>query len=157
VDGIAALSRVHQQLLAQAAIANLHSIPLALERLEALGENATIDLLLQQNRNRHAGPSAQARDIETLVDVMSECFPGMPSITAQSLGESVVMAEVVDVVRALREALYSNNLKSDFVVTTLYAVVKLGKRMLEDQISARPSLVQVIRKSGLTWDGDDEA
>ena len=154
VNKIAALSLEQRQLLGQAVRQNLRSIPLALERLEALGGDATVDLLLQDNKNK--SETAYAGDVETLMDVMSDCFPGMPPLTIQSLAESAVMADVLNVIKVLREALASNNIKSDFVVTTLYAVIKFGKKAIEDQIKITPSIIQVIRNSGLTWDGDEE-
>jgi hypothetical protein len=90
------------------------------------------------------------------MDVMTDCFPGTPALTIQSLAESEVMAGVARVIKAVREAMESRNFKSDFVATTLYAVIKFGKKTLEDQVKATPSLIQVIKNSGLTWDGDEE-
>jgi hypothetical protein len=156
VDKIAALSLEQRQLLGQAMRQNLRSIPLALERLETLGGDATVDLLLQDNKNKETDRTAHVGDVETLMDIMSECFPGMPQITIQSLAESAVMAEVLNVIKILREAFESNNIKSDFVVTILYAVIKFGKKTIEDQIKITPSIIQVIRQSGLTWDGDEQ-
>lgn len=156
VDKIAPLSTAQRQLLGKAVNQNLRSIPLAIERLEVLGADATVDLLLQDNKNKEANQALYAGDVESLTDVMSDCFPGMPPITIQSLAESAVMADVLNVIKVLREAMESNNIKSDFVVTTLYAVIKFGKKTIEDQIRITPSIIQVIRNSGLSWDGDEE-
>ena len=111
VDRIAALSDDHKHLLGKAISQNLRSIPLAIERLEALGEDATVEFLLEDNNNKATQQATDAGDVETLMDVMTDCFPGTPVLTIRSLAQSAVMAGVVHTIRALREAVQSENFK----------------------------------------------
>jgi hypothetical protein len=107
IDKIAALSADRQQLLGKAITQGLRSIPLALDRLETLGADATVDLLLQDNKSTATTQVPYAGDVETLIDVMTDCFPGTPALTIQSRAESAVIVllrdNVLEVLRFMQK------------------------------------------------------
>ena len=148
VDTIAALDTRQQELLTEA-MASGRSVRQTLPRLKRLGEAATLEMLL---REEGAQPF-EKEDVETLADILDECFPGMPASSAAALAESPVMAEALRIVADLRAALESQNFNSDFVVVALYAVIKYVKRTIEDRIQANPAFIQTLQLSGLVWEG----
>ena len=96
-----------------------------------------------------------AEDIEVLTNILGDCFPGVPSVSAVALAESPVMAEALQIVKALRLAMESQNFSSDFVVVSLYAVIKYVKKNIEDKIQSNPAFLQTVLSSGLVWEGDN--
>ena len=165
VDAISALSPRHRELLIEA-IAEKRSIRQTLLRLKKLGEEATIELLLVNDDSPSiSSPTSpntsivsqalDQEDIEALTDIIDECFPGMPPSSAQALAESPVMAEALQIVKDLRVAQESQNFNSDFVVVSLYAVIKYVKKNIEDKIRSNPAFLQTVRASGLVWEGEN--
>ena len=96
-----------------------------------------------------------AEDIEVLTNILGDCFPGVPSVSTVALAESPVMAEALQIVKALRLAMESQNFSSDFVVVSLYAVIKYVKKTIEDKIQSNPAFLQTVLSSGLVWEGDN--
>lgn len=148
VDTIAALDSRQQELLIEV-ISNGKSIRQTLPKLKKLGEEATIELLLREDNTQYF----DKEDVEALADILDECFPGMPSSSATALAESPVMAEALQIARDLRLAMESQNFNSDFVVVSLYAVIKYVKRNIEDKIQSNPAFIQTLQLSGLVWEG----
>jgi hypothetical protein len=165
VDDIAALSQIQQELLCEAVSAGVKSIRLTLKRLKELGPDATVQLLLKDDNPQLRSDSSfvqgaltsqtfDREDVEILANILDECFPGMPATSATALAESPVMIEAVQIVKALRGAMESQNFQSDFVVVTLYAVIKYVKKNIETKIQSNPAFLQTVRTSGLVWEGD---
>ena len=165
VDEISALSPRHRDLLIEA-MAKKKSIRQILSKLKKLGEEATIELLLVNDdspsissptslNTSNVSQRSDKEDVEALTDIIDECFPGMPPSSAQALAESPVMAEALQIVKDLRVAQESQNFNSDFVVVTLYAVIKYVKKNIEDKIRSNPAFLQTVRSSGLVWEGEN--
>jgi hypothetical protein len=158
VDDIAALNQIQQELLCEAVSARVKSIRLTLKRLKELGPDATVQLLLKDDNPQLQGAvnsqTFDREDVEVLANILDECFPGMPAASATALAESPVMVEAVQIVKALRGAMESQNFQSDFVVVTLYAVIKYVKKNIETKIQSNPAFLQTVRTSGLIWEGD---
>ena len=164
VDAIAVLDVRELDLLAEASIAQLRSVGVALSRLKEAGEAVTIEFLLKDNQNEGQKETCeQARapiqgdildqEIEVLGDILNECFSGMPAHSAKALAESSVMLEVLTVATSIRAAMESKNSQSDFVVVALYAMIKYIKSSIEDKIRSNPAFLQTVQNSGLVWEG----
>ena len=165
VDSIAALDADQIDLLARANALGLKSIPVALSRLREAPDHVTIEYLFKDNHSAEQPGEAGGRgsperaglldlDLDTIADILGECFPGMPSNSASALAGSPVMHETIGVVTAIRLALESGNLRSDFVIVSLYAVIKYIKAALEDRIGSNPAFLQTVLESGLVWEGE---
>ena len=165
VDEIDALDTRQHELLIEV-MANGKSVRQTLPKLKKLGEDATIELLLKEDNlpwtarrlegavTSQDGQAFDREDVEALTDILDECFPGMPPASAAALAESPVMAETLQIVKDLRFAAESQNFNSDFVVVSLYAVIKYVKKNIEDKIRSNPAFLQTVRSSGLIWEGE---
>src|SRR5271157_363448 len=156
VDEISALTDRQQELLMEA-LGNGKSVRQTLPKLQNLGDEATIELLTKADPASISQTSqvVDAEDIEVLTNILGDCFPGVPSVSTVALAESPVMAEALQIVKALRLAMESQNFSSDFVVVSLYAVIKYVKKTIEDKIQSNPAFLQTVLSSGLVWEGDN--
>ena len=155
VDEISALTDRQQELLMEA-LGNGKSVRQTLPKLQNLGDEATIELLTKADPASTSQTSqVDAEDIEVLTNILGDCFPGVPSVSTVALAESPVMAEAQQIVKALRLAMESQNFSSDFVVVSLYAVIKYVKKTIEDKIQSNPAFLQTVLSSGLVWEGDN--
>jgi hypothetical protein len=150
VDKISALSARQYELLIEAVACGKGAGPTLL-KLKKLGDAATIDLLLRDD----PAEVVVREDIQALAQILDECFPGMPAASAIALAESPVMAEALQIAQDLRAALESQNASSDFVLVSLYALIKYVKRNIEDRIQSNPAYLQTVQSSGLVWDGGE--
>ena len=155
VDEISALTDRQQELLIEALV-NGKSIRQTLPKLKKLGDEATIESLMKTDPASTSQTSqVDAEDIEVLTNILGDCFPGVPSVSTVALAESPVMAEALQIVKALRLAMESQNFSSDIVVVSLYAVIKYVKKTIEDKIQSNPAFLQTVLSSGLVWEGDN--
>ena len=155
VDEIFALTDRQQELLIEALVHG-KSVRQTLPKLKKLGDEATIELLIRGDSASTSQTSqVDAEDIEVLTNILGDCFPGVPSVSTVALAESPVMAEALQIVKALRLAMESQNFSSDFVVVSLYAVIKYVKKTIEDKIQSNPAFLQTVLSSGLVWEGDN--
>src|SRR5271157_2213146 len=152
VDEIFALTDRQQELLIEALV-NGKSVRQTLPKLKKLGDEATIELLMRTDPASTSQVGAE--DIEVLTNILGDCFPGVPPVSTVALAESPVMAEALQIVKALRLAMESQNFSSDFVVVSLYAVIKYVKKTIEDKIQSTPAFLQTVLSSGLVWEGDN--
>jgi len=155
VDEISALTDRQQELLIEALVHG-KSVRQTLPKLQNQGDEATIELLMKADPASTSQTSqVDAEDIEVLTNILGDCFPGVPSVSTVALAESPVMAEALQIVKALRLAMESQNFSSDFVVVSLYAVIKYVKKTIEDKIQSNPAFLQTVLSSGLVWEGDN--
>ena len=155
VDEIFALTDRQQELLIEALVHG-KSVRQTLPKLKKLGDEATIELLMKTDPASisQTPQVVDAEDIEVLTNILGDCFPGVPSVSTVALAESPVMAEALQIVKALRLAMESQNFSSDFVVVSLYAVIKYVKKTIEDKIQSNPAFLQTVLSSGLVWEGE---
>ncbi|MGA7604323.1 MAG: hypothetical protein WCA79_00240, partial [Anaerolineales bacterium] len=114
VDEIFALTDRQQELLIEALVHG-KSVRQTLPKLKKLGDEATIELLMKTDAASISQTLqvVDAEDIEVLTNILGDCFPGVPSVSAVALAESPVMAEALQIVKALRLAMESQNFSSD--------------------------------------------
>lgn len=155
VDRVNTLTDAQKGLLGKAMKSGLLSIPLAIDRMEDKGDNITIEWILKDNQTKTENTNLQREDIETLVDILNDCFPSPPT-TLQALAESSTLSEVVRLLAAFRQGLESPNAASDFVIVSLYAASKFGLNAIEAHIKKNPAFLQTIRSSGLSWSVDNQ-
>jgi hypothetical protein len=152
VETVAALPPQAQAQLLEAIRFGLKRLPPAVEKLKA-NPNLSVAELLE--------PTAQAIIHEALpiqaelADMIQQCFPDMPRISAEALSD----ASLMDVARALgrthNQMLASEHLKTDFVMMVLYGLMRQTLEQLEEIIDQTPSLRQALEKSGLPWKPND--
>lgn len=149
VDEIGALDGRQRELLVEARERG-KSVRQTLMKLKKLGEDVSLALLMRDDPS----PSFDKEDVDTLADILDQCFPGMPPASAAALAESPVMMEALQIVKDLRVCLESQNFNSDFVVVSLYATIKYVKKNIENRIQANPAFLQTVRTSGLVWEAE---
>ena len=90
------------------------------------------------------------RDIQTLTEILIQCYPSMPVSSAGGLAKSEVMREAIRVVETVRLALESNHAKSDFVILALFGLFRTTKIQLQEIVQRNPAYLQAIKQSGIT-------
>jgi hypothetical protein len=91
---------------------------------------------------------ASPGDIQALASLMQACFPDLNSAAAEALIHSPTLADILPVVSAHRQAFASLQLRSDFVIVILYALLGQSKNQLQQIIAANPAYQQAILQSG---------
>jgi hypothetical protein len=91
-----------------------------------------------------------SRDIQTLTEILIQCYPSMPVSSAGGLAKSEVMREAIRVVETVRLALESNHAKSDFVILALFGLFRTTKIQLQEIVQRNPAYLQAIKQSGIT-------
>jgi len=89
------------------------------------------------------------RDIQTLAEILINCYPSMPIASAEGLAKSDVMRESIRVVAAVRLALESNHSKSDFVILALFGLFRTTKIRLQEIVQGNSAYLQAIKQSGI--------
>lgn len=114
---------------------------LAMDERSSMGERSSMTITIQLSLD----------DLSALADALQIFYPQMPRGTADALAEhDPAMQATLAVVASARAAL--QNAKSDFVVFSLYGVLKKYSDELASTIQNTPSLLQAIRKTGIAWE-----
>ena len=92
------------------------------------------------------------RDIQTLTEILINCYPSMPVASAEGLAKSDVMRESIRVVAAVRLALESNHSKSDFVILALFGLFRTTKIRLQEIVQGNSAYLQAMKQSGIALD-----
>jgi hypothetical protein len=92
------------------------------------------------------------RDIQTLTEILINCYPSMPVASAEGLAKSDVMMESIRVVAAVRLALESNHSKSDFVILALFGLFRTTKIRLQEIVQCNSAYLQAMKQSGIALD-----
>jgi hypothetical protein len=149
VEAVSALSVPAQARLTEAIQAGLKRLPRAIEQLHA-DPNTSIANLLNPPAQFVLEPHIQI-DASTVpqevADLIQQCFPDMPRVSAEAL----VNADVMQLVRAVAEThqqiFNSNHIKTDFVMLALYGLMHQTLERLEEIIEETPALRQVFEKT----------
>jgi hypothetical protein len=152
VEAIAALPPQAQARLVEAIRSGLKRLPPAIEQLKTNPNMPVAELLM---------PTVQAvsrADVPfqgNLADMIQQCFPDMPRISAEALADASLMdvARILD--RTHNQLLASEHLKTDFVMMVLYGLMRQTLDQLEEIIEQTPSLRQALEKSALSWKLND--
>ena len=83
-------------------------------------------------------------DTEALATLLRSRFQSMPEIAALALAQSPSMADVLDVQIAIRQAIASPHIRSDFVFATLYGLLQSSLTQLEALIATNPAYQKAL-------------
>ena len=149
VEAVAALSPQAQMRLLEAIQAGLTRVPRAIEQLRAAPGTSVSDLLNPPSQVDtvlpiQSDPSSIAKDV---ADRIQACFPDMPRVSAEALAEAEVMQIVRSVAETHQQVFKSSHIKTDFVMLTLYGLIRQTLERLEDMIEETPALRQAFDKS----------
>ena len=158
-EAVAALTPQAQERLLEAIQSGLKRLPRAVEQLRVNPDTLVADLL-----NPPAQPETKAGLLTTdtpeqiqneLADLIQQCFPDMPRVSAEALANSDVMDVARTTADAHRQLLKSSHLRTDFVLMTLYGLMRQSLERLEELIEDTPALRQAFNQSALPWKPND--
>jgi len=149
VEAVAALSPQAQTRLLEAIQAGLTRMPRAIEQLRADPQTSVADLLNPPSSAEaivpiQSDPSSIAKDV---ADRIQACFPDMPRLSAEALADADVMRDVRSVAEIHQQVLKSSHIKTDFVMLTLYGLMRQTLEQLEEIIQETPALRQAFEQT----------
>ncbi|MCL4528169.1 MAG: hypothetical protein M1282_02005 [Chloroflexi bacterium] len=149
IEAVAALSTQAQNNLLEAIQAGLKRLPRAIEQLRADPNTSVSDLL-----NPPAQPEAElliqcnpSTVGQEVADLIQECFPDMPRVSAEALANADVMETVRSVAEIHQQVFKSGHIKTDFIMLTLYGLMRQTIEQLEEIIEETPALRQAFEKN----------
>jgi hypothetical protein len=159
VEAVAALTTQAQERLAEAIQAGLKRLPRAVEQLRINPNTALADLLNPPALPITESPQ-QVSDVpqhiqNELADLIQQCFPDMPRVSAEALANSDVMDVARNTAQAHHQLLASNHLRTDFVVMVLYGLMRRSLNSLEEMVEQTPALRQAFNQGSLPWKPND--
>jgi len=153
IEAVAALSTQAQARLLEAIHAGLKRLPRAIEQLRADPDTSVADLL-----NPSSQPITEIliqTDTSTIqqevADLLQECFPDMPRVSAEALADADVMESTRTLAQAHQQMFKSNHIQTDFVMLTLYGLMRQTLERLEELIENTPAVRQAFDQSALPW------
>jgi hypothetical protein len=174
VEAVAKLSPQAQRTLASALSSGMRSIPAAIAHLRER-PFASAEEVLNAGRDGRGGseaheepssPSAEAgssrspldpdaRTLSELSDLLQDCFPGMPGMTASALAADELFAEVLSLSRAWRACLQARSILSELVFVALCGLTLRFIDELDHLGDSRPHYRGALARSGLRlrWPG----
>jgi len=157
IEAVAALSTQAQARLLEAIQAGLKRLPRAIDQLRVDPDTSVADLLNPPSR-----PVAELfiqTDSSTVqqevADLIQQCFPDMPRVSAEALADAEVMQSVRIVAQTHQQLFKSNHIKTDFVMLTLYGLMRQTLEQMEELIEDTPALRQVFEQGNLPWKPND--
>lgn len=149
VEAVTALPPQAQARLLEAVHAGLKRVSGAIEHLRADPETPVSDLLdppslVEFVQPIQSDPSSISKEVANLI---RECFPDMPRVSAEALAEAEVMQVVRSVAETHQQIFKSSHIKTDFVMLTLYGLVRRTQERLEEIIDETPALRQTFEKN----------
>jgi len=159
VEIVTALTPQAQARLMEAIHSGLKRLPRAVEQLRINPNTSVADLLNPPGR-----PVAESSSTEPdfpqhiqneLADLIQQCFPDMPRLSAEALANSDVLDVARTTAQAHHQLLASNHLRTDFVVMVLYGLMRQSLESLEEVIEQTPALLQAFNQSSLPWKPND--
>jgi hypothetical protein len=150
VEAVSALSPKAQMHLAEAIQAGLKRLPRAIEQLRKNADTPLAELLspTQSADTQFQGNFSKEAQGE-LADLVQTCYPDMPRVSAEALAEAEAMQVAGKVAEAFDTMFASRQLKTDFVLVVLYALVSQSLDRLETLIAEAPAVQQVLAQSDL--------
>jgi hypothetical protein len=157
VEAVAGLTPQAQERLAEAIQAGLKRIPRAVEQLRVEPNTSVADLLNPPPLPVTESPSTDfPQHIQNeLADLIQQCFPDMPRMSAEALASSDVMEVARHTAQAHLLLFESNHLQTDFVVMVLYGLMRQSLEHLEEVIVNSPALRQAFDQGRLPWKPND--
>jgi hypothetical protein len=149
IEAVAALSPLAQTRLLEAVQAGLKRLPRAIEQLRADPETSVADLLDPPAQSETELPvqSDSSSTGQEVADLIQECFPDMPRVSAEALADADVMQVVRSVAETHQQMFKSSHIKTDFVMLTLHGLMRQTLEQLEDIIEETPALRQAFEKN----------
>lgn len=162
VEAVAKLAPEAQRTLGKALPAGLRGIPEAIATLREHPE-ISVEALLGGGNSNQKSPSSSAHKAERngfpakstpdaqakLPDLLRECFPGMPVLTAEALAEDDLFTEVSVLLQAQGACTRSDSIQSELVFVALCG---LALRFLDELTrlrQARPHYARALAQSGI--------
>ena len=159
VEAVSGLTSQAQERLTEALQAGLKRIPRAVEQLRTNPNTSVHDLLDPPDQIVSESPSQESdfpQHIQRqLADLIQECFPDMPRISAEALASSDVMDVARNVAQAHHQLFMSNHVRTDFVMMVLYGLMRQTLEHLDEVIEENPALRQAFDQSTLPWNSND--
>lgn len=157
IEAVAALASQAQARLLEALQAGLKRLPRAIEQLRADPNTSVADLLRPsaQPETEASLPTDSPTIGQEVADLIQFCFPDMPRMSAEALAEADVMQVVRSVAATHRQIFRSSHLKTDFVMLTVYALMRQTLEGLEGLIENSPALRQAFNQGDLPWKSND--
>ena len=157
IEAVAALSTQAQARLLEAIQTGLKRLPRAIEQLRADPNTSVADLL-----NPPVQPVTEIliqTDIsnvqQEVADLIQQCFPDMPRVSAEALADADVMQIVRSVAQTHQQLFKSNHIQTDFVMLTLYGLMRQTLEHMEEIIKNTPALRQAFEQGDLPWKPND--
>ena len=149
IDAVTALSPQAQTRLLEAVQAGLKRVPRAIEQLRADPDTSIADLLNPpaQPETELATQTDSSFIGQEVAGLIQECFPDMPRVSAEALADADVMQVVRSVAEIHQQVFKSNHVKTDFVMLTLYGLMRQTLERLEEMIEETPALRQAFEKT----------
>lgn len=149
VEAVAALSSLAQMRLLEAIQAGLTRLPRAIEQLRSDPQTSVSDLL-NPPTHLEVAPAIQSNQTSVakiVADRIQRCFPDMPRVSAEALADAEVMQVVRSVAETHEQIFKSGHIKTDFVMLSLYGVVRQTLERLEELIDETPALRQAFEQT----------
>jgi hypothetical protein len=152
VEAVAALTPQAQERLIEAIQSGLKRLPRAVEQLRANPKTSVDELLNPSAQTNTEQPSGFSEQIQKeLADSIQLCFPDMPRISAEALANADALEIARQILQTHHNLFQSVNLRTDFVMVVLYALMRQSLERLEAIISDTPACQQAIQRSALPW------
>ena len=153
VEAVSALSSQAQGTLAQAIQAGLKRLPRAIELLGKAPELTVSELMEKVSAGQEPLETATVPDADAyrrLADLIQFCYPDMPRVSAEALGQAEALSGVLQIVSAIEVLFASPHLHSDFVLVIFHACLKQALERLDGKLAENPAFQQAISKNNLT-------
>jgi hypothetical protein len=151
VEAVSALSPQAQGTLAQAIQAGLKRLPRAIELLGKSPELTVSELLEKVSAGQEPVETIIVLDAHAqrrLADLIQFCYPDMPRVSAEALGQAEALSGTLQVVSALEAVFASPHLNSDFVLVIFHACLKQALKRLDTKLAKNPAFQQAVSQSG---------
>jgi hypothetical protein len=157
IEAVAALTTQAQVRLLEAVQAGLKRLPRAIEQLRAAPQTSVADLLDPpvQPETELPAQSDSSSIGQTMANLIQECFPDMPRVLAEALADADVMQIVRSVAESHQQVFKSNHIQTDFVMLTLYGLMRQPLEQMEELIENTPALRQAFEQGHLPWKPND--
>lgn len=167
VEAVAKLPQSAQRTLAEALTAGLRNIPDAITTLSERPQ-LSIEEVLRACKNGRQGEAltpAPGADLSwsptdpdpdvlpELADLLQECFPGMPGMTARALAADELLSDVLLLARARQACFHSKSVQSELVFVALCGLALRFAEDLNRLMDSRPHYRGALEQSGIfvTW------
>lgn len=157
IEAVAALSTLAQARLLEAIQAGLKRLPRAIEQLRANPDTSVADLLNPPSQlvTELLIQTDSSTFQQAVADLIQECFPDMPRVSAEALADADVMQIVRTVAQTHQQMFRSNHIQTDFVMLTVYGLMRQTLEQMEELIENTPALRQAFEQGDLPWKPND--